>query len=699
MSNTSVRIAIDIGGTFTDIQVLFEGTGRCYAHKTPTTPDDPSVGLMNGIREASTAFHFELADVCALMHGTTIATNAVLQRQFPEAALITTSGFEDVLEIGRHVRKDVYSQIAEERPILVPRRYRFGVTERVTAAGRVDTPLDADSAQRVVDAIAQAGIRVVAVSLLHAYANSTHEERLRAQLEEKIPGVYVSVSSQTSPQAREYERTSTTVLNALLMPVVRDYLDRLDQRMAEAGFRPPLFLVQSNGGVTTPDIARDQPVRLVLSGPSGGARAGEVLADQLGEPNLVGVDMGGTSFDVSVIENGLTRMRSEGDVGGAPVRLPMLEIRTVGSGGGSLATASKSGRLTVGPQSAGADPGPVAYARGGTHPTVTDANLSLGRIDPDYFLGGAMRLDADAAKRAVSRQIAQPLGLGPEQAAEGIVRIAISDMAGAIRLSLFEKGLDPKDFALVSFGGAGGLHTALVADELGAQRVLFPQASGTLSAWGMLFADVVQDIMGAQLTAAGPDGASSLTPLAETLFMRGREALDRAGVLPDKQTFSLAMEMRYPGQGYELSVDVGDVASGRLEDSVIALAVARFHDQHQSLFAHSETSVIPEIVTLRLRAQGWLDKPISSEYVMADGHAIKGKRDVFLDGRWHSVNVFARERIAAGAQLDGPAIVEERHSTILLPRGWQAAVDESGVILAVRSQSAATSLQSTSENV
>ncbi len=679
--NNSVRIAVDIGGTFTDIQILVEDTGQSFAHKTPTTPEDPSVGLLKGIREASELFSFDIADVSALMHGTTIATNAVLQRRFPKAALLTTKGFEDVLEIGRHVRKEVYSQIGEERLVMVPRRYRFGVTERINVAGEVETALDEQAARETIEQIRNEDISVIAVCLLHSFTNPAHENRLEELINEQIPNAYVSISSRTSPQAREFERTSTTCLNALLMPVVRDYLDRLDARMNEAGFRAPVFLVQSNGGVTTPDIAREQPVRLVLSGPSGGAKAAETLSRQLDEPNLVAVDMGGTSFDVSVVENGATRLRSEGEIDGAPVRLPMLEIRTIGSGGGSMASADSTGRLTVGPQSAGAVPGPVAYLRGGTEPTVTDANLALGRIDPEYFLGGAMPLDADASARAVADRIASPLGLTPESAADGIVRIAISDMAEAIRLSLFEKGLDPADFALISFGGAGGLHTALVAEELGASRVLFPRSSGTLSAWGMLFADIVQDVVRSRLTPANHEGASTLKPLLADLIAQGAGLLERSGVDAASRHYELAFDMRYPGQGYELGVEAPDAD---LDDSTMTRVVERFHQQHKVLFAHNEVDVTPDIISIRLRAIGRLEKPDDVVFKPEPGEATKSNRRIYIGAGWHDVAVHERDRIGVGDIVNGPAIIEESHSTIVLPPNWTARVHPTGVIAADR---------------
>ena len=458
-----MRAAIDIGGTFTDVQVLDERDGRRSEYKVPTTPQDPSIGLIEGIAGAARALGVSPAEVKLVVHGTTIATNAVLERRFPDCALITTRGFEDVLEIGRHMRRDVYGLRAEERTLLLARDRRFGVAERTAFDGRLLTPLDESEARALAGRIVTLGIKAVAVCLLHAYANGAHERRLREILLEADPALDVSLSSEVSPELREYERLSTTVLNALLMPAVRGYLAQLEARLLQQSMATRLLIVQSNGGVCSAPMAAEQPVRLVLSGPSGGAIAVEQLAARLGMPNLVGIDMGGTSFDVVVVDAGRAASVTEGSIDGVPVRLPMIEMRTIGTGGGSIAWIDRAGRLRVGPRSAGAQPGPACYGRGGEEATVTDANLVLGRIDARRFAAGRMPLDTGRAREAITRKVGTPLGLGLEEAAEGIVRISIANMAQAIRLSLYSRGLDPADFALVSFGGAGGLHAAEIA--------------------------------------------------------------------------------------------------------------------------------------------------------------------------------------------------------------------------------------------
>jgi len=676
---SSLRVAVDIGGTFTDLQILDEATGIAHAHKVATTPADPSEGLITGIVEACARLGAAPDRIRAILHGTTIATNAVLQRRLPDGALLTTAGFTDVLEIGRHVRRKVYANRAEPRALLVPRSRRFGVVERVRADGTVETALDEASVRAAAASVRASGAKTVAIAFLHAYANPDHELRAAAILAEELPGVFVSCSHRVSPEIREFERTSTTVLNALLMPVVKTYLDRLNGRLADAGIAAPVYLVQSNGGVTTPAIAGEQPARLLLSGPSGGARAAEVLAAELGEPNLIAVDMGGTSYDVSIVHDGAIRLVTQGDVDGLPVRLPMIEIRTIGAGGGSIARVDETGRLHVGPDSAGATPGPVCYRRGGEEPTVTDANVALGRIDPGYFLGGAMDLDVEGARRALVDRVAVPLGLDAGPAADGVVAVATARMAAAIRLSLFEKGLDPKDFALISFGGAGGLHACDTAAEIGTGRVVFPRDPGTLSAWGMLFGDVVHDLARSRLTTAGGASVPTLAALVAELRAEAEELLARDGIAEADRAFPVTLDLRYPGQAYEIGVAL----PGAMVDArALAEAVAAFHDAHERQYAHAERHVTPEIVTVRMAATGRLTRPGARPFDATAGGRPKASRKIRAAGTEVDAAVWERAAIGTDVVIDGPAIVEEPHSTLLLPPGWRLTAHPSGALIA-----------------
>jgi N-methylhydantoinase A len=674
-----VRIAVDIGGTFTDLEILDSATGTVHQHKTPSTPADPSAGLLAGIRDAAARFGFPLDAVRQVLHGTTIATNAVLERKLPKGAVLTTAGFEDLLQIGRHGRRDVYALTADPPPPLVRRALCLGIVERVRADGSVETPLDDASVRRAAARLAEQGVQAVAVCLLHAYANPAHERRVGEILAEALPGVAVSLSSEISPELREYERLSTTVLNALLVPIVAGYMAKLERRLAEERFGARIYLVQSNSGVAGPAKAGREPARLLLSGPSGGAAAARRLSATLAEPNLVAVDMGGTSFDVSVVHGGQVAMVTEGEIDGLPVRLPMVEMRTIGAGGGSIAWVDEGGRLRIGPRSAGADPGPACYGRGGTSFTVTDANLLLGRLDPGAFLGGTMPLDRAAALRAAD-SIAAPLGLGAEAAAEGVVAVTNAALAGPIRLSLFEKGLDPADFAILSFGGAGGVHACEVAEELGIGRVIFPPHASTLSAWGILSSDIAHDLSAthiAPLAEAGP----ALAALAARLARDGDALLDEDGVPEAQRARDWSADCRYAGQAFELAVPLA--APDFSAEGLAAIADA-FHRVHRQRFSYDDRRVPVEVVALRLTARGLLGKPPGEEAPPAAAPPPATSRPLLVGGAWRAATVCRREAVppAGAAPLRGPAVIEEAYTSTYIPPGWEAAAHPAGAIVA-----------------
>jgi N-methylhydantoinase A len=676
----AVRLGIDIGGTFTDLQVFDTRTGRSGSVKTPTTPEDPSIGLMAGIDEAASRFGFALADVGLLLHGTTIATNAVLERKLPRGALLATEGFRDVLEIGRHARRDIYGLRQQRAEPLIPRERRLDIAERMRADGSVERALSPAALDQAVAAIREMRAETVAISLLHATVNPAHEQALRDGILRACPDLPVSISSEVSAEIREYERTSTAVLNALLVPVVRGYLALLEQRMAERGLTARLLLVQSNGGVCSPAVAAAQPVRLLLSGPSGGALAASRTAAGLGLDSVVGIDMGGTSFDVCVVDGGQVTQMMQGEVDGLPVRLPMVEIRTIGSGGGSIAAVDEAGCFAVGPHSAGARPGPACYGRGGTRPTVTDANLLLGRLDPVFFLGGALPLDAGAARAALASGIGTPLGLDPEAAAAGVIALANTSLAAAIRLSLFEKGLDPRGFSLLSFGGAGGLHAIEVADELGITQVVFPADASTFSAGGILASDIVHDLASSRLLPAHPASLSALAQAADALREQGRALLDADGVGRDRQALGLAADMRYRGQAFELVVPW----EGAADEAGLQAAVAAFHDMHRQRFSYANPDDPVDIVTLRLAATGRLDAmtPGGPGPEAAQHARPPHRRPVFLDG-WQDVTVVHRKEVAG--PLSGPLLIEEDYTTVLLTEGWACEPGAHGALIARRS--------------
>jgi N-methylhydantoinase A len=674
-----IRIGVDIGGTFTDLQILDEASGALYSLKTPTTPDDPSIGLMTGIAAAARRFGFRLDEIGFLLHGTTIATNAVLERKLPRGALVATAGFEDVIEIGRHNRRDVYGLRPSPPPVLIPRDRRLGIAERIAASGAVELAPDEAAIAALVARLAALEAETVAIALINAFVNPAHEHRLRDAIAAALPGLPVAISSEISPEIREYERSSTTVLNALLMPVVRSYLRRLDDRMRRAEFSPRLLLVQSNGGVCSAEIAGEQPVRLLLSGPSGGALAALRTAETLALQALVGIDMGGTSFDVSVVQGGRLTLITQGEVDRLPVRLPMVEIRTIGAGGGSIAAVDAGGRLTVGPRSAGAMPGPVCYGHGGDEPTVTDANLVLGRLDPDYFLGGAMALDLAAARAAIAARIAAPLGLAIEAAAAGVLTVTNTNLAAAIRLSLFEKGLDPREFALLSFGGAGGLHAIAVAEELGIGRVVFPRDAGTFSAYGILHSDIVHDFAQSRILPAGPESLPEVAAICAALREQGIRQCERDGIAAGDRVGALAVDMRYRGQAFELLVPWGDIA---VDAASLADLVARFHALHEQRFSYANPRDAVEIVTLRLTVTGRLAQPRGHAAAEPAKTKIAQHRAAFLDGAWCDIPVHHRDALAA--TINGPALIEEPYTTVLLGEGWSATVESGGNLVARR---------------
>lgn len=679
MTSPSIRIAVDIGGTFTDIEILDGRTGAIHQMKTPSTPSDPSIGLLTGIREASRRFGFGLDEVQYLLHGTTIATNAVLERKLPLGAVVTTEGFEDVMQIGRHGRTDVYAITASPPPALVKRRLSFGVTERIGADGRIITPLDETSVRALAGRLRQAGVKSLAVCFINAYANPVHERRAGEILRELLPEVEISLSCDISPELREYERMSTTTLNALLVPVVKTYTDRLASKLKQDVPQTQVYLVQSNGGVAGLAKAGREPARLLLSGPSGGAAAAKRLSAALDEPNLVAVDMGGTSFDVSVVHEGNISMVNEGEVDGLPVRLPMIEMRTIGAGGGSIAWVDDGGRLRIGPHSAGAEPGPACYGRGGTRLTVTDANLLLGRLDGSSFMGGRMGLDREAAARAAA-DVSGRLGLPVEETAAGVIAVTNSSLATAIRLSLFEKGMDPEDFALLSFGGAGGVHACEVAEEMGMNRVIFPAHASTLSAWGILWSDITHDLSSTQIGLLAEQG-ESLAARAAQLAAEGDRLLAEDGVAPAARAFQWALDLRYKGQAFDLRVTLEEAD---FSPEGLARATAAFHALHRQRFSYDEPSVPVEAVALRLSAIGRLAKPMPAPEGAEAAEAGK-TRSVYGRGGFVDTAIVPRAAVTAEG-LAGPAVVEETYTATYLPAGWTIRSHPTGALVAERSR-------------
>ncbi|MEO8970659.1 MAG: hydantoinase/oxoprolinase family protein [Ktedonobacteraceae bacterium] len=659
-----ILVGVDTGGTFTDIVLLQESEIRI--HKVLSTPDDPSSAILQGLAQLGVAQNLDV-----LVHGSTVATNAVLEHKGAVTGLITTAGFRDVLEIGRQTRPKLYAINVQKVPPLVPRSLRLEVNERLNERGEVLIELDETSLHNAIRTLQEAGVEAVAISLLFSFTNPAHERIVTEAA--RAANFYVSPSCEVLPEFREYERTSTVVLNAYVGPLIDRYLARLEQEI------PPhtvLRIMQSNGGSILSSTARREAARTLLSGPAAGVVGAAFVAQMSGFMQTITLDIGGTSTDVALV-NGSISETTDGAIGGYPTRLPMIDIHTVGAGGGSIAHFDVGGALRVGPVSAGANPGPAAYGLGGTQATVTDANLVLGRLLPEAFLGGTMLLDTERAYEAVTR-IAEQLNTTPEEAALGIIRVVNANMEAAIRLISVERGSDPRQFILVAFGGAGPLHACELAAALGIPRVLIPTTPGVLSALGMLTADTLKDYVRTVMVAADDAQAVVETVFAE-LEEQGRSDLLHEGIATEHIIIERFLDIRYVGQSYELVVPF---------ESSITQATTDFHAAHQTRFGYSDPGERVQVVNVRLKARGLAHAP---ELERRESKQRKvptptGMRDVvFTDSnrsgifgtyRTYHVPIYERESLEAGNMLTGPAIITQYDTTTVLPPEWQARVDE-----------------------
>jgi len=652
---SDIRIGVDTGGTFTDF-VIFAG-GRISTRKLPSTPANPSLAILRGLAEFPAG-----GAAPSIIHGTTVATNALLERKGARIALLTTRGFEDVLAIGRQTRRHLYGLAGERRIPIVEDRLRLGIEERMTAAGRSIRPPDRRSIAAALDRAVAAGAEAVAVSLINAYASPAHEEIVAEELARR--GLLASISSRLLPEYREYERTSTTAVNAYLMPVLNRYLSDLVGNIGRAELR----VMQSNEGYITAARAKAEPIRTALSGPAGGAVASLHVSRAAGFPRIVSFDMGGTSTDVSLIE-GRLRRTSENEIGDFPVRVPIIDIHSVGAGGGSIAEVDAAGSLRVGPQSAGADPGPACYGTGDAA-TVTDANLVLGRIDPDFFLGGAMKISAARSREAVGR-VAGRIGKSILATAQGIVDIANANMEKAIRVISLERGFDPRDFALFSFGGAGGMHAADMAAHLRMDAVIVPANAGVLSALGLLLADSVKDYSRSVLRTLDRIRIPDLEAVFRGFERRGLVEMEDDGFARSAISFERSVDMRYLGQSYEITLPFPGRSLARLR--------AAFDREHRRLYTYTHPDAAVEIVNLRLKVRGRAPKirlrrlPLKKDADPAG--AVLKTQALHYGGRAYRAPVYDRARLSPGARLAGPALVADSGSTTFLPPGHGLSVD------------------------
>jgi len=682
-------VGVDVGGTFTDVVYADTETDTTIVHKVPTTPDDPSRGVMDGILGLCKRNGLRADEITHVYHGTTIATNAVLEYRGARTGLVTTKGYRDILHIGRHQRPQHYSIMQEipwqDRP-LVQRRYRHVVAERLAPPkGEVLTPLDEDAVRAAARALKAAGVEAIAVCFLFSYLNPAHEERARALILEEFPEAFVTTSSSVVPQFREFERFTTTAMNAFIGPKVRNYVNQLDRALRGAGLEAELRIMRSNGGVATPAMIAEFPVLTLLSGPAAGVLGGAWSGALSDRKRLITFDIGGTSADIGVITDGRFSEASARDtfIAGYPVIVPMIDIHTIGAGGGSIAYVDSGGTFRVGPRSAGSQPGPAAYGRGGQEPTVTDANVVLGRLDVGNFLGGEMDLDPKAAHRVIGG-LATRLGLNDIEAAEGVVTVVNSNMANAIRSRTVQKGIDPRDYALVAFGGAGPLHGAEVAMMLGIPEVVIPPYPGITSAMGLLTTDLRYDTIRTQFQVSNDLDLARLAADFAAMQRELEAQFAADGVDSGQVAFHRHADARYVGQGYELRISM---PAGDIEASGLRRAFDEFHRTHEAEYGHFFADAAVELVNIRLTGVAPMPKigrpPVPTGIRLSDALVKRDKAVFRIDDRLESFETayYRRDKLPIGVDIAGPAIILQIDSTTVVPPGCTVAADDRGNLI------------------
>jgi N-methylhydantoinase A len=674
-----MRVGIDVGGTFTDVVLVNEKTGAFHYTKTPTTHYDLAEGVLKGLAEILDITGFTIKDIDYLIHGTTIGTNAIVEGKGARVGLITTAGFEDVLEIRRVARpkEAAFDFNADNPPPLVPRYLRKGARERINSKGAVVTPLDENSVREAVDFFRDQKVEAIVISLLFSFLNPSHEQRVAEMCREVLPHVPVSISSEICPEFREYERTCTTVMNGYLGPVIGRYMDNLTARLKKDYGDVTLHIMQSNGGTMTARVAKNYAAQLINSGPAGGAIAAAFISRITGNEMAVGADMGGTTFDISIIDKNLPKTTTWGGVTEYPIKLPMVDMKTIGAGGGSIAWVDEGGILNVGPQSAGSDPGPACYGWGGTLPTVSDANLVLGRLNPQYFLGGKLPLYPDRARDVIQKHVADRMGVTVEEAAMGIIRIVNANMAKGISGNSVERGYDLREFALVTMGGAAALHAAGIARELNMARVIVPPMSGNFSAVGLVVADIQHDYVRTYAKKAPDIDPAHLAAVFREMEDAGMQQLAVERVSKDAFEITWSADLRYEGQSWELNTPIE--RAERLNKEAIGKITEDFHRLHEQVYSYAEPDEVVEFINLRVRVLGknpTLSLPKDERSGDAASVQWKEMRRVYLEQvGWQDIPIFERDQLPVGAGIAGPSIVEEQISTTLIPRGYAGYID------------------------
>jgi N-methylhydantoinase A len=680
-----LRIGVDVGGTFTDL-FAWTSQGAVESFKVLSTPADPSVGVIDGLRAVAAAHGTGLDDlgprISTIVHGTTVTTNAVLTRGGARTGLLTTEGVRDALEMRRGIREDRYDNRLQNVVPLVPRHLRLPVAGRLDYKGDEIEPLDLDGVRAAAATLKQAGVASVAICFMNSFADHAHERAALEVAQSELEGTYICASSDVLPVVRFYNRISTTVLNAYVGPVLSDYLTSLVQKLKDVRFGGVLLIMQSNGGVALPEITRQQPATTLLSGPAGGPRAAVAFTEPAAPDDCILVDMGGTSFDASLVRDGDAAVSHEGEIARLRIALPMLAIATIGAGGGSIGWIDEGGLLRMGPQSAGAAPGPACYGRGGTEPTCTDADLLLGYLDPDFFAGGKLRLDPQKARDAITARVAEPLGLDAEEAAAGMYRVINTNMAHGVREITVERGVDPREFPLVIAGGAGALHACMIADELEIPSLVVPATASVLCAAGMLLSDLQHDFVRTYITPLAHLEPGRLQTLVAEMVAEGNAQLGREGVADDRIAHQVALDLRYLKQYHEVTLPVPRDAVATAD---VAQISASFHGEHNRLYGYDleAEGTDLELINVRVRSVGTVEKPEFPE--IAGGgrdpaQAQKGRRRAYLpeERRFEEIEVYDGHRLQAGNEIAGPALVERTDTTIFISGGYTARIDGHG---------------------
>lgn len=681
----SYRLSVDVGGTFTDVVMFDDVLKQVHTTKTHSTPRDYSIGIEEGIRKICKQLEISQDQITYFIHGTTVATNALLERKGARTALITTQGFRDVLEIARQRRPDLYNFWVSRPSSPIPRHLVYEVPERTLISGEIMQKLDVEAARKVIAQLKEQKVKSVAVCFLHSYANSENELEMKRLIREELPGIHLCTSAETLPEIREYERFCTTAVNAYLMPNVKDYINNLDVKRKEMGISADVHIMQSNGGVMSAYAAGERSVHTVFSGPAGGVLASIYLSELIGENNIVTIDIGGTSSDLALIKDHEIAFTSNAELGGFPVKVPMVEMHTIGAGGGSIAWIDAGGGIRVGPQSAGAFPGPACYGNG-DRPTVTDSNLLLGYLNPDNFLGGEMHISKEKSREAFEKQICSHTGLSVDEAAVGVLRLVNANMCGGINVVSTQKGYDLREFSLLAFGGGGSLHAAALADELGIKKVIVPQNPGMFSAIGCQLAKVRYDYVRTTVKSVRSIDMADYNAIFDEMRREAVADLAKEGFSEQNLVFSATSDMRYMGQAWELSVPVPTHID---REEAFNSCVKAFEEIHQRTYGYT---LDDEIVFVNLRFSAFgivpsLEFPSEEESVEeTPAEARKGSRKMFFNGEFVESAVYARELMPPGSSVQGPAMIEEYASSTPIPPNYTATIDAFRNILITKNE-------------